>query len=86
MAAAESSVSCSSVVSAEELTCALSKLGKSELILKEECWLYFLCSLGEIFLYGCQRGIREEYLFLIASVQLWKTKRVFFYCVSCCTT
>ena len=36
MAAAESSMSCSSVVSAEALNYALSKLRKSELILKEE--------------------------------------------------
>ena len=36
MAAAESSASSSSVVSAEALTYALSKLGKSEFILKEE--------------------------------------------------
>ena len=36
MAAMESSVSCSSVVNAEVLNYILSKLGKSELILKDE--------------------------------------------------
>ena len=79
MAAVESSVFCSSVVNADVLNYVLSKLGKSELILKDEQKLaIFSLFSGEMFLYGCQRRIWEEYLFPNTSVQLWKTKRVFF--------
>ena len=46
--AAESSSSCSSVVSAEALTYALSKLGKPELVLKEEQKLAMFSSLSRL--------------------------------------
>ena len=68
MAAAESSVS-SSVVSAEALTYAVSKLGKSELIMKEEQKLaiFSLFSVRGVFCMAAN-GSQDEYLFPNASV------------------
>ena len=69
MATAESSMSCSSVVSAEALTYALSKLGKSELILKEEQKLaiFSLFSRRDVFVW-LPTGFIEDYLFPNTSI------------------